>query len=315
MIRAPTFVLAVLMTLPQATLAAPTLAMPKNARQTAEASDAMTTVALPTGPWTAGGIATEDAVGAVTTTAWRISGGNATSLQLLTPLRDQLRAEGFDVLFECETESCGGFDFRYQISVLPEPQMHVDLGDFRFLTARRTGAKGMEHICLLVSRSSQNGFVQLIRVGPANTLPLATAVSSKSSNAALPLAQTGDFAALLDASGTVPLDDLVFETGSSDLGADSFPSLAVVASYLRAHPDRRVTLVGHTDAEGSLAGNIALSKRRAQSVVRRLVDKFGVDSARITAEGVGFLAPRASNLTTDGRTKNRRVEVMLTSTQ
>jgi outer membrane protein OmpA-like peptidoglycan-associated protein len=46
-----------------------------------------------------------------------------------------------------------------------------------------------------------------------------------------------------------------------------------------------------------------------------LVDTYGADRTRIAAEGVGFLAPRATNQTDEGRQKNRRVEVVVTSTR
>ena len=74
-------------------------------------------------------------------------------------------------------------------------------------------------------------------------------------------------------------------------------------------------MVGHTDAVGGLDGNVALSRRRASSVRDRLVGKYGVAGAQVTSDGVGFLSPRATNLTEAGRERNRRVEVILTSTE
>ena len=95
-------------------------------------------------------------------------------------------------------------------------------------------------------------------------------------------------------------------------------SLAVrlpqVLDWLAANPSRHVTLVGHTDASGALLANVALSRLRAQSVRAALVAKFSTNAAQIDAQGAGYLAPRASNETPEGRTKNRRVEVMLTPT-
>ncbi len=73
--------------------------------------------------------------------------------------------------------------------------------------------------------------------------------------------------------------------------------------------------MGHTDASGSLAANIALSERRAEAVADALVDRLGADRGRIVAEGVGFLSPIASNQTEEGRQQNRRVEVVVTSTR
>ncbi len=119
--------------------------------------------------------------------------------------------------------------------------------------------------------------------------------------------------------GYAVLSDLVFQTGSSALGeADFPPSLTELAGYLAANPTKRVTLVGHTDAVGSLDNNIALSRKRAGGSVRQtLIDRYGVPANQVAADGgVGFLSPPiASNQTEEGREANRRVEVILTTTQ
>ena len=115
--------------------------------------------------------------------------------------------------------------------------------------------------------------------------------------------------------GVAVLDDLVFGSGSATLTEGDYASLAAVAAWLQANPAGTVALVGHTDASGSLAGNIALSERRAEALAEVLIDTHGADRARVIAEGVGFLAPRATNQTEEGRQKNRRVEVIVTSTR
>jgi OOP family OmpA-OmpF porin len=120
--------------------------------------------------------------------------------------------------------------------------------------------------------------------------------------------------AQLWAQGRAILADLEFTSGAADLGAGPFQSLAMLAQFLQDHPNSRVALVGHTDAVGALEGNIALSRRRAAQVVARLVADYGIDTARLQAEGMGFLAPIASNRTAEGRLANRRVEVILLDT-
>ena len=114
--------------------------------------------------------------------------------------------------------------------------------------------------------------------------------------------------------GTVALDDLVFASGKAVLEEGEYPSLTALADWLRAHPALRVTLVGHTDASGTLAGNVALSRQRAEAVRAALIARFDLPGAQMDAQGAGYLAPRASNQTPEGRQRNRRVEVMLTST-
>ena len=325
-------------------LPAPALAVsfefPGSAVTTAVRNEALGSYALPVGPWSGGAIKTLPVEGAVEQTAWKVQIGALTTLQLLKPLRNQLRLDGFTTLYECDATSCGGFDFRYETNVLPEPEMHVDLGDFRYLAASRDTDGGPEYVSLLVSRSSESGFVQVIRVGGAeaplmvltpstkspDTLPLVGGDQGVLSSAGQPAAQSftvgplatefkKDLALALESGGAVPLEDLAFEIGSAELAPGDFASLDALADYLKTHPQRHVMLVGHTDASGSLDANIALSKRRAASVVARLVDVLGVAKGQLASDGVGFLVPRASNLTEEGRTENRRVEAVLTSTQ
>ena len=125
----------------------------------------------------------------------------------------------------------------------------------------------------------------------------------------------GSLAQQLGQSGRAILADLSFETGASELQDIPFESLTQLAQYLTENPERKVALVGHTDSSGSLEANIALSKRRATAVMDRLIADYGVDPAQIAAEGMGYLAPVASNLTQTGRDTNRRVEVIITSTE
>lgn len=302
--------------LPVAIAAAPlTLEFPALADPLAQKTHANDSYFLPTQPYGEGVVNGITAEGEIRQASWRVGNGTLTTLQLLAPLRDQLQAAGFDTLFECQARDCGGFDFRYNIALLPEPDMHVNLADFRYLAAKRSteGAQD-DFISLVVSRSANTGFVHLTQIGAEGPAP-AIVASTKAPPPTTNLAEAGPVGQQLETAGHATLDDLAFKTGSSELGDQDFASLGSLAQYLTARPDRTVVLVGHTDAEGSLDGNVALSKRRAGAVVTRLIDKHGVSRAQISANGVGFLAPRASNLTQDGRTLNRRVEVILTSTQ
>lgn len=287
-----------------------TLALPGPATTTVARSEPLGSYKLPLGPWSGGAVPTRLIEGPRSDAAWRVQGEDLSTLQLLAPLRDQLVAEGYRILWECETETCGGFDFRFAIDVLDEPDMHVDLGDFRFLAAERDGPGGPEAVSLLVSRSSQTGFVQIVTIG-GSTSPVQAADPTPNAAADAP---AGSVAARLQQDGAASLDGLVFASDSAVLGEGDFRSLDELAAFLKANPARDVALVGHTDASGTLATNIALSKARAASVRDRLIRVYGIPKERVTAEGVGYLAPRASNLTEEGRARNRRVEAVITST-
>ena len=71
--------------------------------------------------------------------------------------------------------------------------------------------------------------------------------------------------------------------------------------------ERRVEVIGHTDAQGSRASNVALSLARAQAVKSYLVGR-GLDNERIATSGMGPDQPVADNLTEQGRARNRRIE-------
>jgi outer membrane protein OmpA-like peptidoglycan-associated protein len=255
--------------------------------------------------------------GALEQRAYQLEAPGMTTLAVLLPLRDQLTAAGYTLIFECEARGCGGFDFRFGTEVMPEPDMHVDLGDFRFLAATR----GTEAVSVLVSQSSNAAYVQITHVSdmPVPVAPVETAVDLDAvevPRALTPIvADASGIVAALDMVGSAVLDDLVFASGAATLTEGDYASLAAVAAWLEANPDGTVAMVGHTDASGSLAANVALSERRAEAVAEVLVARLGVDPGRVVARGVGFLAPRATNQTEEGRQKNRRVEVIVTSTR
>lgn len=291
--------------------------IPAGARETTKTMEPAGSAEIPVGPFLANGVPTVTAEGTVTTRAWKIPSASHSTLQIMGPLREQLIADGYEIILDCETDKCGGFDFRFDISLVPEPNMHVDLGDFRFLSARRLGdGDTIDYMALTVSRGGESGFLQLTEVtDPKNVAPIVVSSTMSTDFAGGgSLLPTTALATQLVSLGRAPLDDLKFETGSSQLGDGSFGSLAELSAYLKTNPDKTIALVGHTDAEGSLAGNIALSKKRARSVMSRLISVYGIPSSQLEAEGVGYLVPRSSNLTDEGRTQNRRVEVILTST-
>lgn len=271
--------------------------------------------ALPIAAFDGTSVPSRQVEGALDQRAFRLDAAGVTTLALMTPLRDQVVAAGYEIVFECDARACGGFDFRFHTDVMPEPDMHVDMGDYRFLSAQ----SGDEAVSILVSRSAGAGYVQITRVSdaPQPVTPLQTPVTlaDEAIPRAVEAAPSSDIATLLDAVGAAVLDDLVFDSGSATLADGDYPSLAAVAAWLQANPDSTIALVGHTDASGSLAANTALSERRAEAVAEVLIDRFAVDPARVQAKGVGFLAPRATNQTEEGRQKNRRVEVIVTSTR
>lgn len=286
------------------------LALPPGARETVSRSADPGTYRLPIAPWSEEtGLPVAELEGRVTRRAWRLAGLGATTLQVMAPLRDQLVGAGYQVILDCASRACGGFDFRFETEVLRAPNMYVDLNDFRFLSLQ--APEGTSALSLLVSRNGETVYVQLIQVG-ATAQEGVSVTADASPDGPVPASR---IVAELEENGHSVLDDLDFESGSSSLGGGSVASLDKIAAYLLANPGRQITFVGHTDATGSLDANIALSRRRAEAAKAYVLERHGVPAGQVASEGVGFLAPRASNLSDAGREANRRVEAVLISTR
>jgi OOP family OmpA-OmpF porin len=286
------------------------LVLPGNSSLTGEVERDPDRYKMPIGPYADGILPVRVVEGSVLQRAWRIEAQEMTTLQMIRPIREQLEKAGFDILFECGGLDCGGFDFRFNTKVMPAPSMYVDLFDFHYLAGE---IPGREFISVIVSHAGAAGYVQIIHVtpegAPAAELGIAPPPDGLEPEANLPLVQG------LQTRGHVILRDLEFNTGAASLREGRFETLEALAGYLLADKSRRVALVGHTDAVGALENNIALSKRRAASVLERLVAEYGVPRAQLEAEGMGYLAPIAPNLTEVGREKNRRVEAVLLNTE
>lgn len=121
----------------------------------------------------------------------------------------------------------------------------------------------------------------------------------------------GAIARGLQADGKVALSGIFFDTGRSEVKPESKPQLDEVAKLLLGNTALRVFIVGHTDNQGLLDANLALSRARAQAVLDVLVKNYGVEANRLSAAGVASYAPVASNATETGRAQNRRVEVVV----
>lgn len=143
--------------------AAQDLDPPPGAVVTHASDSALDSYALPLAPHDGSGVPARRLEGRIERRSWRLSGSPATSLQLLAPLRAQVQAQGYDIVFECADRDCGGFDFRFATEVIAAPDMHVNLRDFRFLSATR-GADAA--VSVLVSVTVTAAYIQLIRVAP-----------------------------------------------------------------------------------------------------------------------------------------------------
>lgn len=310
-------------------------ALPEGAQLLAQGGPQTGIYALPTGPYANGEVPSDRLAGEVRRRSWRIPSGFEGTASVTADLAAQLLNMEYELLYSCDAEECGGFDFRFNTEVLLPPDMFVDLTDYFFISGLKETNAGTFGVGILISHTAQSGMVQVIEVGPAGmtasgldagttdagvqmpepagaAAPETQVPAQDATRGVVPGAEVAeDVRSQLESRGHMVLSDLAFETGSSRLGEGPFAALVALAEYLKADETRRVALVGHTDSIGSLQDNTKLSRSRAAAVLQRLVGEHGVPKAQLEARGVGYLAPLASNRSEQGRNANRRVEAVL----
>lgn len=109
-------------------------------------------------------------------------------------------------------------------------------------------------------------------------------------------------------------DQLVFQSGSTTVSWEGKQALALVAEEINKYPGVTLYVVGNTDDKPVKSGykdNWSLSTERANAIVRVLRDEYKVDPSRIISGGRGKYNPVADNETEDGRSKNRRTDLIV----
>jgi OmpA-OmpF porin, OOP family len=148
----------------------------------------------------------------------------------------------------------------------------------------------------LVRKGRVSALVETVEAGPAHP--------------PTPLVTSEQMADEINRTGRIALYGLYFDTGRTDLKSESKPTLEQIADLLKREPNLKLLVVGHTDNVGNFETNRDLSQRRAESVVNALVTGFGIAPDRLIPFGVSYAAPVASNATPEGRSQNRRVELV-----
>jgi flagellar motor protein MotB len=207
-----------------------------------------------------------------------------------------LRAAGAETLFTCVKAECGNTQ---------GAKLYGDSLDYwgpfnglRYLAGKLSRPEGAAYVSLGVVDS---------RDGPLVTLYV---IEMKPMEAELVTVNAASLSGDITRTGHAAIYGIYFDTGKADVKPESEATLKEIAKLLQQDASLKLHVVGHTDNVGTLASNLELSKRRAAAVIKVLTMKYGIAAARLDSEGVGPLAPVASNDTEEGRSKNRRVELV-----
>lgn len=167
----------------------------------------------------------------------------------------------------------------------------------RYIYATKGSGENVIHVAVSLADSPAKGVMAITKSAITGTPASITTASSMLSE--------------LEQNRSVSLDNLLFDVDSDVLLPLSRDQLHEIAMMMREGPSIKLVVVGHTDSDGGRDHNLDLSKRRAASVVRALVEGFDIQPDRLASSGKGLSEPIASNDSAAGKAQNRRVELKL----
>jgi OmpA-OmpF porin, OOP family len=248
------------------------------------------------------------------------------SLDVFGNYIDSIKAKGFSVVFECDGKACGANfkDLKYKFNdtesvVISEGadsrRTQVSRGMFSKIIDPRyallsMGSGGQETYIAVFAAQNMGGSSGDISKALRGRVGVLIEIVEPGTREDKIITLTADqLGTGLSTDGRVVIYGLYFDFDQATIKPESAPQLAEMVAYLKADAKARVYVVGHTDSKGKLDYNINLSTARAEAVTAALV-KAGIDGGRLSAKGLGPLAPLATNQTDDGQAKNRRVELV-----
>jgi outer membrane protein OmpA-like peptidoglycan-associated protein len=233
--------------------------------------------------------------GRITRIAYRTNPGPSI-LEVSRNFETQLEKAGFEKLISCDADDCGGIPFAEAIDVLPIPMMWLDGFKYHYYAAKKTDGSRETWASIAVSENNGHIHAQLV-------MAVVGAIENKMVDAAQMKKGLGE-------KGHIALYGIYFDTDKAVIKPESKPTLDEMAKLLRGEPNLKVFIVGHTDSQGGYEHNMTLSRQRAEAVAAALTRSYKIARNRLYTAGVGWLAPVGSNATEDGRTLNRRVELV-----
>lgn len=243
--------------------------------------------------------------GRVTTITYR-NPAERTTLEVFRNYENALTEADFETLFTCKNKECGGRKFSHAIT---QKKNYNRLGesykDQRYLATKLSRDDGDIYVSLYVAMASVGGGADFKRA-----ITQLNVIEVEGMQESMVTVDADAMAKGIGEEGRIALYGILFDHDSATIKPGSKPALEQIVALLNDNPDLKLVIVGHTDNQGSLEYNMDLSKRRAKAVEAALTGNYGIAQSRLSAWGVGYLSPVASNRNDAGRAKNRRVELV-----
>jgi OOP family OmpA-OmpF porin len=246
----------------------------------------------------------EQVEGKVTKTMYQAPAGTS-PLAVFRSYESALRQNGFEVLYSCLGKQCSIEGSLQNTLAYGSTYLYVlgghslDDPDSYLLSARQ--ASSNTYVVVMASHLWNDPAIGFYHVTVVDVKPLESGLVTINAQA---------LANDIRTTGHASVYGIYFDSGKADVKLESDATLSEIAKLLTSNPQFKLHVIGHTDNVGALAANMALSKQRADAVVAALSTKYHVNAARLQAAGVGPLAPVTTNRTEEGRSKNRRVELV-----
>jgi OmpA-OmpF porin, OOP family len=220
-------------------------------------------------------------------------------LEVFRNYENAIRGAGFAILYSCVKEECGD---NSEVKPYGEDSewFRPDLNT-RYLSAELSHTDGHAYVSLFIQQATGSNPTPEAELYVVELKPMESGlVTVNAASLGNDITRTGHSAVY----------GIYFDTAKADVKPESDAALQEIAKLLQQNSTLKLHVVGHTDNVGQLASNMDLSRRRADAVVKVLSTKYSIAVARLDAQGVGPLAPVASNDSEEGRAKNRRVELV-----
>lgn len=221
-----------------------------------------------------------------------------------------LQASGYSVLFQGKKDELGSSMGSFFENMGPGTQIFgYSPDEARYVAAVKDEGGAKTYVALYVVEFV-NGYEPRFSPEKGQVMVRFDALQTGTLKNQMVVVSASEIDKALVSSGRIALYGILFDFNQATIKPESRPALDEIAKYLKANPDRKLYVVGHTDNVGGFDSNMTLSKARATAVAADLAKTYGIQPARLQASGVGLQAPVASNDTEEGRAKNRRVELV-----
>lgn len=258
-----------------------------------------------TAPLKDGKLISQKVEGKYITIVYRLP-NNLSTLQVFKNYEQAFNKAAVKQVLSCNQTTCGGslpFTFQHgQGESKSARYLGLDTyinDDYRFWTG-------------VIEKGNAKTFVTFYVVKSVNGVGvLLDIIEPKTMETGLVKVDFNSLDAAIKTSGKAVLDGIFFDNDKATIKPESKESLKVIADYLKSRSKVNAFVVGHTDNSGDYKHNLALSQQRADAVVQTLVKDYKIDAGRLTPAGIGPVSPAGSNTDDAGKSRNRRVELVL----